>query len=274
MLKLRKPLLPEWRWWPAIPLVVLLGLCIASSSLPPPVPQPYKEQPASTSGPQCSTHECRQEANEKALTDYTGLLAWFTGALFVATFFTAGFGAVQILFLVRADKTARISADAAKLAADTSVAAERAYLILEPGSEGPAINRPADNEMSHVFRFAVPYEIKNYGKTPAVIKGIYREAAYSRDSNPHAFKRKIVPFGIEVPVASNGTGKYFATLRIKGADIVHALEGEGRIFLICCIAYDDIFGKETRETAFCLQYSPEQGDFTSVWPDRSLNYRT
>jgi len=78
--------------------------------------------------------EAAQEANGEAkaveilsserVAYYTKVLSIFTGVL-------SAFGLLQILFLIRADETARRTAEAAKASADASMSSERAWLILD-----------------------------------------------------------------------------------------------------------------------------------------------
>ena len=63
--------------------------------------------------------------SEERIADYTLWLERFTGLLVIVS-------AVQIAFLISADKTARTAADAAKTAADAALAAlDRPWLYLE-----------------------------------------------------------------------------------------------------------------------------------------------
>jgi hypothetical protein len=100
-----------------------------------------------------------KEENDAALVRYTLWLAILTGGL---VFVSAGQG----FFLLRADKTARITADAAQAQTHNFTKLERPYvyvfnpkgLKLEDYTEDPY----------HYFE----YEVANYGKTPATIEAV------------------------------------------------------------------------------------------------------
>lgn len=105
MLKLRKPLLPEWRYWPAIALVALFLLPLAGSSIAPipqPQPAPY---PIGIIQPGHETaKDVRIETADDRIANYTALLAWFTCGLL-------GVAGLQVWLLFKADKTARMNAE-------------------------------------------------------------------------------------------------------------------------------------------------------------------
>src|SRR5216683_1718173 len=96
--------------------VFAIGFLVASS-MPPPSQQIEK------AGHPQAANESAERTAEKQIAYYTKWLAWFTGALVVAS-------GIQGYFLLRADKTARISADAAKRSADGLLDAERPHMIL------------------------------------------------------------------------------------------------------------------------------------------------
>ncbi|MGC9953688.1 MAG: hypothetical protein ABSD21_05380 [Rhizomicrobium sp.] len=91
-----KPLLPAWRYWPAIPLAALvIAACVSFAS---PIP-PFQENPVSRNGTKPGAKPQKVDPNER-LADYTLLLMIFTGALVIV-------GALQIRLLFKADQTAR-----------------------------------------------------------------------------------------------------------------------------------------------------------------------
>jgi hypothetical protein len=113
MLKLRKPLLPDWRFWPAIPFAALLFLAGIASSLPPP-PQAIAADTPKTDKP-----EDKPKKPDERLADYTWWLTVLTAGIV-----TTGF--LQILVLMKADKAARLGARAAM---KQTVIARRQMLI-------------------------------------------------------------------------------------------------------------------------------------------------
>ena len=65
----------------------------------------------------------RPETPEERTADYTEALAYYTRALVIVTALLAVVSAIQIWFLIRADKTAKLTAVAAKQSADVAKAA-------------------------------------------------------------------------------------------------------------------------------------------------------
>jgi hypothetical protein len=83
MLKLRKPILPEWRGWLAIAVAALMLLpviSLAAPSVPPPTPRAPNQliEASSATNPSPETVADRSAAT---VAKYTVVLAWFTGVL-------------------------------------------------------------------------------------------------------------------------------------------------------------------------------------------------
>jgi hypothetical protein len=96
-----------------------------------------------------------EDANDR-IADYTGWLALLTGGLVVVSF-------IQIRYLIRADRNAVRSADAAMLA----IGSDRAWMTFDE----IAINRAGDSTLDGApFKNAVLFEIKwrNRGRSPAL----------------------------------------------------------------------------------------------------------
>jgi len=84
MLKLRKPLLPEWRYWPAIALCVLLllpVLSLAAPSMQAPAPQASAHQREEVGNIVNASPESVADVAAKTVAYYTKVLAWFTAVL-------------------------------------------------------------------------------------------------------------------------------------------------------------------------------------------------
>lgn len=126
--------------------VALYGIWLSSKQ------PPYRQ--AVTRSDQPASQQIRPETPEERIADYTEVLAWFTGLLALVS-------ATQIAFLIKADKTARTAADAAKDAVVLSgKAAERqlrAYLSINPDTI-PKLD--SDDPTVEII-------IKNTGETPA-----------------------------------------------------------------------------------------------------------
>jgi hypothetical protein len=151
--------------------VFAIGFVVASS-MPPP-----SQQVETISHPQAA-NEGSERTAEKQIAYYTKWLAWFTGALVTVSAF-------QGYFLLRADKTTRIASDAAKRAADSLPIVERAYvypLIVSAGTTKECIenakvfymdDNAGDGDRPSPERATIIFRIKNYGKTPAILKTVY-----------------------------------------------------------------------------------------------------
>jgi hypothetical protein len=100
-------------------------------------------------------------ANDR-IADYTGRLALFTFALVIIS-------SVQIYFLTRSDKTARLSAEAAKGSAETADRAlritQRAFVFAQGFGSGPNIHPSGDGDRVEEYWFFAP--VVNVGNTPA-----------------------------------------------------------------------------------------------------------
>jgi hypothetical protein len=99
-------------------------------------------------------------------TDSVGL---YTLVLAVFTFLLAGVSGVQGFLLLRADKTARIAADAAKRSADSAFAAERArfFIVIESHNLTAVLgNVEGRGALAAGENFSIRYRFQNYGKTP------------------------------------------------------------------------------------------------------------
>jgi hypothetical protein len=116
---------------------------------------------------------------------YTLVLAVFTGLLV----FVSG---LQGYFLLRADKTARIAANAAKASADAAIATERARLYLVETHSNflyiinvvSAYSGPVEGATISTIP-AIKVRFKNYGKSPGTLQAICCELKFS--PNPFDF---------------------------------------------------------------------------------------
>jgi hypothetical protein len=113
---------------------------------------------------------------DERIADYTWWVAAFTFSLTLVSAF-------QIFFLIRADKTARETADAAKRNADALISSERAhlYVVIESSNLQDSIGPVAYLDFSKTFgqkladdafvstRPAVHFSLKNLGKTAAIV---------------------------------------------------------------------------------------------------------
>jgi hypothetical protein len=100
------------------------------------------------------------EKPDDRIAEYTLWLAILTGGLVLVS-------AAQGYFLLRADRTARISAEAAQAQTHNFTKLERPYIfVFNPEGLDLESNR------EDPFHF-VKYQVANYGKTPATIDGVF-----------------------------------------------------------------------------------------------------
>jgi hypothetical protein len=140
------------------------------SSLP---PQYNTENQQSTEG---ADKKPAQISADDRIANYTEWLAVLTGGLVVVS-------AIQIRFLIRSDKTARISGDAAKQSADATIALERPYFFAAEAALVQS-NGPTD-PIRHIT-----YSITNLGRVPGVLRMSYVEAMIREAVDPIATYRK------------------------------------------------------------------------------------
>jgi len=154
-----------WRRWLAT--LTISGMIIAGLlwfELTPQKPTSQAPQAGQERAENHGANIARPETADDRIARYTWWLAAFTAALVTVS-------AIQIFFLIRADKTARRSADAALASTTVLPRIERAYVSVL----GAAYNGVIDiiGGRSHVTRLpAGPPNIfevmvNNYGKTPA-----------------------------------------------------------------------------------------------------------
>lgn len=118
-----------------------------------------------------SSHPTKEE-NDEALVRYTFWLALLTGGLVLVS-------AGQGFFLLRADRTARIAAEAAQGQTHNFSKLERPYLYVF-NLEGLEL----EAEVESPFHY-VKYDVANYGKTPATIEAVF--ANISAGNQPSEF---------------------------------------------------------------------------------------
>jgi hypothetical protein len=206
-------------------LLVLLAWGIAiSKPIPILVPVPaVAQQPsgkAANSAANTAQQISIQDAAAETIAKYTEALAWFTGVLVVVSIY-------QGAMLYRADKTARISADAAKQAAEAAVVRLRPWIkIIGTAPQNIAVEEDGRLTLS------LSVKIMNVGKTPAtgVITAVEYRAVYAELGMPLPVKEAKVALreGIERRRNTRGapcyvifpnddpTREYKATIPIEG----------------------------------------------------------
>ncbi len=250
----------------------------------PTVAQPQQQNPTqqpeqSQTSEGCTTHECREDAATETVALYTEVLAWFTGVLAIVSI-------GQGIFLWRADRTARISANAAKDAAEAALRQtnathilERAELTFLPSGYDLAWIvsqiRAAPGSIMFPYPSKAAWAIFNNGKTFATLDSIrvdYRIGTEPFDKPP--FNATPTVEFIDPTISSDRSTDHTEIRldrKLTQADMEGIASGKLRLFLYGAISYRDIFDNK-RETVFCVGSEPD-GTFRP-WGGKQYNYRT
>jgi hypothetical protein len=235
--------------------VFAMGMAIESSRHPP------SQQIESSSHPK-PANETLERTAEKEIAQYTKWLAWFTGALVVVS-------AIQGFFLLRADKTARIAANAATRSSNAAIGMELPILdvaslsidmlSVTPGTDltgayGGVVNEGVPGLNSVIS--AIP--IENFGRTPAfptkieighcVASALPAQPIYptSLPRRRDAFIDRKTKGGVEIHYGIDLTADQIASIR----------ERTSFLWLYCAYHYLD-FLREPHEARFCWKWSQD-----------------
>jgi hypothetical protein len=179
---------------------------------------------------------------------YTSVLAVFTALL---TFVSA----CQGYFLLRADRTARIAANAADLSARAAVALELPIIRVEPGKFGWGKSIEDDQTETEYFSLQW-FDLANLGRTnayPIEICWGWFVGDELPDTPIYVFRK---PFDIgtilkpEVP----GEIQVHSEMLIAPGDTWKIVRHNTKLWLFCSLAYDD-FMQTRHDVGFCwLRY--------------------
>jgi hypothetical protein len=243
----------------ALALVALFA--VAVYGVPLSSHEPIHDKKISSSD-QTAPQKIPPESPEDRVADYTEVLAWFTAILALVS-------SAQIAFLFRADKTSRISANAAKQSADSLRNIERAYVFIDY-----ELLRERNTALKEggIRNKQIALVFKNFGRTPAIVNGINYKCLYWQNRYLPEMKadRKEIPSGIAI--GSGSPRDFPAFFEGTQCHINEAMSGAGSIYLYGEIAYLDMLG-EQRETGFCCEWNFAEGQFFMA-PDTKLNYYT
>ncbi|MHB8268811.1 hypothetical protein [Bradyrhizobium sp.] len=214
--------------------VFAMGYVVASSVSPP-------SQQIEKTDHQQAANEGAERTAEKQIAYYTKWLAWFTGALVAV----AG---IQGYFLLRADGTARIAANAATLSANAAVAVERPQLLIakinlkQYTTTKGALSGPIQS-------WRCRYDIENYGKTPAILEFSSVNLRYLQGLPADPPYKELKPWRDRLIYSKEATGDLSVALPTE--DTPHLGSSEGfELFLFGYFIFEDVFGKR-RKTGFC-----------------------
>lgn len=150
--------IPRWLLWPVFALV--MGFCLGGSIFWGMFGPNVSNAAAIDSHEPLTPQRMTKEETDEALAKYTLWLAVLTGCLVLVS-------AGQGYFLLRADRTARMTAEAAQAQTYNFTKLERPYIYVFNVS-----TLELDSNREDPFWF-VNYQVANYGKTPATIDGVF-----------------------------------------------------------------------------------------------------
>ncbi len=207
------------------------------------------------------------ENADDRIAKYTRWLAILTGGLVVANI-------IQFFFLYRADQTARITADAAKLNANAVISAERAHLfvIVVENNVHTAMRgvrfyggeQSADMHDSRIPRLMLEFVIKNTGRTAAILRDVsYRLLQANADTTEwaYSFEDTIVVPVIEGNSQTAPPTPCVAESELTIADGRAALDGDRPLFFYGFITFRDTF---ERDYQYFWRYEYRAGRFALV----------
>jgi hypothetical protein len=194
---------------------------------------------------------------------YTFVLSIFTGALVCIS-------TVQIRYLIRADKIAAVTANAAKDAADASKRiiestqrVERAYLFL-----WKEINRRQISNAAGGDTLEIQFAFQNQGKTPALLQQINVEMRVI-DKCPTEFRQIASDMPPGLNLSSGEKTPFFPCRRLIQSEEWASIKQKKLLLLFLgSVKYHDVFG-DLHETAFCLEW--DASGFGPA-PTDKLNY--
>jgi hypothetical protein len=203
------------------------------------------------------SHDRTENSGPKIIADerianYTWWVAAFTCALSVVSAF-------QIFFLIRADKTARISAESAKQSAEAGITAANAAVKAEQAHVYPIIGYENIVQVVQSRRttqktreIRVSYRLKNFGKTPAMIIQAGHELVCAPDppkgnAGIRSFFEVTKVLGPDGDVSDPPTD---CTAYLSPDDAQLVLESKATVWFHGFVRYEDVLGFERH-----LEYS-------------------
>lgn len=240
----------EWLFGIALLLFFGFWAFALTDSFPTPKPNTQKQESAEPK----SKQESIQDISAETVAHYTKVLAWFTGVL-------ASVSIAQGIFLYRTDKTARITAnaardaaEAAKESADSAVATERAWMfvVITHQTIGSVLakaknfdNSPSMNA-SPTIGPVIGFRFTNYGRTPAIIKELSIGDIVCAKAPidpvftiiPAPFKHMVFAVGEETDLQSAKMNTQFTH-----GEALEVAKGEKWFWFSGQLAYEDVFGE-------------------------------
>ena len=201
---------------------------------------------------------------------FTIVLANKTAGLFTETFKLRAAADQQDLRMQESLHIAKIAAETARESADALVAVERGFVveIISASNLNPTVYcETAEQKDIYEVYVSVPFFLKNYGKTPTIIRGVFVDVFLA--SSPRFLETKDVAMVAEpFPVAEDT----LATLENIGPHTVSRTfaatketvddwkKGVKPVYLNGIVVFEDVFGKKW-EREFIWEYLSGYGRF-------------
>jgi hypothetical protein len=209
----------------------------------------------------------RQTAEVQSLWIPTDSVGLYTLVLAAFTALLVGVSAWQGYFLLRADRTARIAANASKESADALTQSERAHVFIKiEAQDFMEATTSADLAKITIDGFVstpvtVEYRFKNYGKTPATIKEVSRDIIVSANC-PNEIEYLPVEFVptervLAADAETDPPWKCIRTHLSKG-ELMEIIRAQKSFWFYGRVLYDDVFGIG-HEHRFIYRYNSSRG---------------
>lgn len=253
-------MLKSSRYWLAITFVITFGaIGCATLAMNWVIHNAPTQQQAEQKAKTQSEIKATEILTSERVAYYTEVLAFITGLL-------ASFAAFQILFVIKADRTAWIAANAAKDSADALKAQERAYLFVSVKLKEPILVTTANTKN---FGKMI---IVNHGKTPAILKRLNGliETYSAFPEREYTEIQLDIPAGVQV--IGPGRDESFDLEFFLNQDKWNSItSGQAMLLAVGRVQYEVVYG-EKHETGFCWAYQDRLKDFYPA-DSHELNYR-
>jgi hypothetical protein len=246
-------------------LILVFGFAVASWSSQ---QQPQNQQAtASNSSPNCTAEQNKPTKTwgeglsiiwnrtwDDPVAFYTFILSIFTALLALVSF-------AQVGFLIRADRTARLTAEAAKLSADAAIGVELpiislAQIQLKNQDQGGRTAGAVVGPPGPVSKLEIAF--RNLGRTPAELIAQCVEWAVVQKLPDTPIYKANFPYVpgtfIEAGEASTATlQNYF--IRLQPGEITEIADDTKFLWVFGYLSFKDFLGK-THSTRFCAKWQP------------------
>ncbi len=224
----------------------------------------------STGAPNRPAEIFSQPTAEDRIATYTLWLALFTFALVAVS-------SVQIRFLIRADKTARITAEAAGMQARAAISVElpvvfvTGVVLRASSSSGVEVNLPTVK-----CRFHIRYD--NYGRTPAIITSECLDWQICPTLPPDPLYQRIYPASTGAIVRPNDhrvIDRETFDVDFSEQQILDVGNDRSRLWVYGFVSFRDFLGQR-HQTGFCARWvkgDPTIGRSFRFVEDGPPNYR-